>query len=76
MGRKRITADQAVKRNEIQRTQNIREREYADNTVIVTNMRAYCGIRNADKVSALPVPEYTCVRNTCVVAVGIQDRKL
>lgn len=39
-------------------------------------MRAYCGMRNAEICSADPVPEYTCVRYTCVVAVGRHEKNL
>lgn len=40
------------------------------------NIRMYWGIKNADRCSALPVPEYTCVKYTCVVAVGKHEKKL
>jgi hypothetical protein len=32
--------------------------------VMDNSIRMYCGMRNADRCSALPVPEYTCVKNT------------
>ena len=56
------------------------------------NISKYWGIRKAERCSALPVPEYTCVRYTCgqineeqleerwpltcVVAVGRHEKKL
>jgi len=47
-----------------------------DKPVIEKNMRAYCGIRKADRWSATPEPLYTCVKNTCVVAVGRHERNM
>ena len=44
--------------------QNRSDSEYADKIVIVKRKSAYCGMRKAERVSALPVPEYTCVRKT------------
>ena len=40
------------------------------------NMSMYWGIKKADRCSALPVPEYTWVMKTCVVAVGKHEKKL
>ena len=39
-------------------------------------MSAYCGIRKGESASASPVPEYTWVMNTWVVAVGIHEKNL
>lgn len=54
-----------VRRKPLRGIQKRVDSVYAVNVVIDTNMIAYCGSKNADKWSALPVPEYTCVRNTC-----------
>ena len=41
-----------------------------------TNMIAYWGTRKAERCSAVPVPLYTCVRKTWVVAVGRHEKNL
>ena len=33
--------------------------------VMEMNINMYCGMRNAERCSAVPVPEYTWVKNTC-----------
>lgn len=43
---------------------------YAVKAVRLKNINEYCGIKYAGKCSASPVPLYTCVNITCVVAVG------
>lgn len=40
------------------------------------NMKTYCGTRNKGSAPASPVPEYTCVRYTCDVAVGTHEMNL
>jgi len=39
--------------------------EYAVSAVMEINISMYCGMRNAERCSAVPVPEYTWVKNTC-----------
>jgi len=49
---------------------------YAVRPVMEKNIMIYCGTRNMGKSSAEPVPLYTCVIYTCVVAVGRQEKNL
>jgi hypothetical protein len=49
---------------------------YATNPVIVKGIRMYCGIKNAERCSAVPVGEYICVRYTYESRVGQTHFKL
>jgi len=56
--------------------QKISRMVYAVSAVIETNMRIYWGMRKAERCSAVPVPLYTCVKKTWVVAVGRQEKNM